>query len=787
MSQTYIYSLSVNFPNGIIPGQLAGEIAIAIPTPALINILINGDVVSIVFVSAIPDQSVLNTVVADHVPIYYNYVNPFFINNLMTSQISNGQFQYFGDQKYQIIISKNSQSRYNSLQAAILDNNAPNNVFLIFPGTYIENNPIILPVGTTITAVGSANNTMIVAQNPSSDLIVMNTQSKLTGMSFVGAYGSGARGLYFDGSLSGGLGKFSLVEECMIIDCNISIESNGNNGPGAIDTFFADKVIISAHSHALSKGVYCHNAGQFIATTFYVYGIPGFFPITNAYYCTDLKSKMSLVTASCWYCTMGLFVDNLGDSEISLLNIQNCGIGCQIGPNGSTSRLSAGSLIFNNSTTYDLDIQSIGANVEIYSSFLTDTKLNNPHNVNITVRYNANLFGNYYQTMLGDTQIGSPIQPSKLGIGEGLYINEGIFILSNSNLISGTWVDNTALALSGAIPATPFNLFQGVSPGNCMYFGSDKDIFGFKINISTATTSIAKLTDLIWEFWNGSAWISFNVMQVFPSAPQHSYLNSFISSQSSFQIRFGLTTLAPFALLVLNGVNKNWVRLRIINAISNIPAGDYVKIHTSSTLINTDGTIEYYGNARVFKDLSIETFSSGLVTSSQEFFFAPNLSVAKPNNVFSHGSIIRVGFSFKMPIEIDTSFPIKLNIGFVCNNSNSGNVLWTIRYVYSSANGPIYLTSADAQNNPNPNIIVATVTSTIASNQNNQDLRSMISLNISNFPASLSSSDKYIFYGVLERNSTVSNPSDTYPGNVFLSGLDANFCAWCNFGKIINF
>ena len=787
MSQTYLYSLSVNFPHGIIPGQLAGEIAAAIPTPILNNIDVNGDVVSITFASAIPDQNVLNTVVANHVPIYYNYANPYLVNNLMSTQILNGQYQYFGDQKFEIIISKNTQSHYNSLQAAILANNTPNNVFIIFPGTYIENNPIILPSGTTITAVGSTNNTVVVAQNSSQDLIVMNQQCKLTGMTFAGAYSSGSRGIYFDGSLSGGLGKFSVVEECMIVDCNIAIESNGNNGVGAIDTLFSDKVIISAHSHSLSKGVYCHNKGQFIATTFYVYGIPGFFPITNAYYCSDPSSKMSLVTASSWYCTMGLFIDNLGDAEISLLNIQSCGIGAQIGPNGTTTRLSAGSLIFNNSTIYDLDIQSIGANVEIYSSFLTDSKLNNPNNVNITVRYNANLFGNYYQTMLGDTQIGSPIQPSKLGIGEGLYINEGIFILSNSNLEIGTWVDNTANALSGAIPATPFNLFQATSPGNCMYFGSDKDIFGFKIDISTPTITVANLTDVIWEFWNGTSWIFFTIMQVFPATPQHSYLNSFISLQNKFQIRFGLTTNAPFALKILNGVNKKWVRFRIVNALSSIPAGDYVKIHTSSTLINTDGTIEYYGNARIFKDLSIDTFPSGMVTSAQEFFFASNLSIAKPNNVFSHGSLVRLGFSFKMPIDIDTSFPIKFNIGFVCNNVASGNVFWTIRYVYSPANGGIYLTSADAQNNPNANIIIATITSAITANQNNQDLRAVISLNVSTFPASLSSSDKYIFYGVLERNSTVSNANDTYPGSVYLSGLDANYCSWCNFGKVINF
>ena len=391
----------------------------------------------------------------------------------------------------------------------------------------------------------------------------------------------------------------------------------------------------------------------------------------------------------------------------------------------------------------------------------------------------------YNQDSLGDTQIGASTQPSQLAIGEGQYITEGLLVVSNSNLAIGTWVNNTPSALSTT--GIPFNLFQATSTGNCMYLGSDSSIFGFEINISTATSSITPSTSVIWEFWNGTAWTAFNIMQMYPSPPQHSYSNSFISLQNKFQIRFGLTMASPFAILTLNNAIKYWVRLRIINALSSLPAGDLVTMHTNSTIINTDGTIEYYGNARIFKDFEVLVSPSGMVTSSQEFFFAPNFSVTKTNDVFSHGSLVRVGFNFKMPIEIDTSFPIKLNIGFVCNNTGSGNVFWTIRYVYSAANSNIYLTSTDSQNHPNPNILTTTMTSPISANQNNQDLRSTISLNVSTFPTSLSSADKYIFYGVLERNSMSSNMSDTYPGSVFLTDVHVLYSAWCNFGKIANF
>jgi len=74
---TEVYSKSADFPNGIAPGQLVNEIE-ADPgiTTQLLGISIDGDVVDIIFVSAIsgPEKTALDIVVANHIPSPSNYV-----------------------------------------------------------------------------------------------------------------------------------------------------------------------------------------------------------------------------------------------------------------------------------------------------------------------------------------------------------------------------------------------------------------------------------------------------------------------------------------------------------------------------------------------------------------------------------------------------------------------------------------------------------------------------------------------------------------------------------------
>src|SRR5947207_2457010 len=72
-------------------------------------------------------------------------------------------------------------------------------------------------------------NNYIVAANPNADLFVLGIGCRVEALSLIGASGPGSRGVYFDGTQSGGRGRFSGVLECYIGNCDIGIETNGKN------------------------------------------------------------------------------------------------------------------------------------------------------------------------------------------------------------------------------------------------------------------------------------------------------------------------------------------------------------------------------------------------------------------------------------------------------------------------------------------------------------------------------------------------------------------------------
>lgn len=782
---TYTRSKLVDFPSGILPDQLFTEITTGIPSPTLTNINVDGDNVYIIFSSALSDEIELDAIISAHVPIIIEYTMPFIQNNKITNIINGNTYNYYGNHPSKITISTTTQSDYQSIKTAILAHNTPNNIFVIYPGTYVEDNPIILPEGSTIISVGSVSNTIIAAANPMSNLLVMGRRCKIFGITLAGAYGPGAVGLYFDGSLSGGSGDIGIVGECFFIDCDICIDCDGNNSAGMADTLYCDKIVMVAQNISPSKAVICRRGGQFITTVCYIVGVAYTHPFTYGIHCINDGSKVSLCTTSVWFCGVALYLDDNGTAEIALLAMRYNNIGVQIGSTNTASRLSANSLAFKDSITYDLDIQATNASIEIYSSHMDDSKLNNPNNINIAIKYVSFKYGSYYQSILGDTQIGSPTEPSKLAIGEGLYINNGIAIYTNNNLESGTWIDNTDSALN--LVSVGFDLFQSVSVDNCLYFGSNIDIFGFKINVITPTISVTLLDDLTWEFWNGSAWITFYTMQTYPDYPCNTYVNSFISIESKFHIRFGLTTTAPFIAKTLNGVSKKWIRLRVVNALSSIPSGEYVKIHTNATLINSDGFIEYFGNARSTKQFPINfSFISDASLPDQSFYINPTLSISPTNNVFADGVLSKIGIRFKMPIEIDTSFPIKFNIGFVGNSASAGDVEWILKYTYTTDDDDMYLNSIDASAST-ATIITKTKITSIGANKNNKDLRDAINMDIYMIPGNPSTTHKYILFATLERDATGTNTNDTYPGDIAIHLLDGVYIIWSQGGHILGY
>ncbi len=105
-------------------------------------------------------------------------------------------------------------------------------------------------------------------------------------------------------------------------------------------------------------------------------------------------------------------------------------------------------------------------------------------------------------------------------------------------------------------------------------------------------------TDAVAEYWNGSAWTSYNFMCNEASSPYYFVTTPMVNTVGKYHVRFGLHSASPVASKTLNGEEKYWCRWRIVNAWSSLPAIEYIKLHTCSTIINKDGFLEYFGDAR---------------------------------------------------------------------------------------------------------------------------------------------------------------------------------------------
>lgn len=760
---TETYSITVNFPFGLNETQLKEIILSDLPTCT--DVSRTDNLVNIFFTSQISPSE---KVILDNIIFNYTYVAPlttpnlYLANGIMKSDISNDTFTFLGNQPDEIHISKTSQTHYSSIKAAIAANNTANMIFIVHPGTYIEDNPLILPSGCCLIAAGNAENTTIVAQNSTLPNINLGVRCKFQGISLVG----GSIGIYFDGTQSGGQARFSGVFETYIVGCNIGLEIDGKNFNYPIDTLYLREVLIVSTTYSLDKGIYCHSGGQIISSGVNIAGNPTF-GINYGIYSEGSGSKISMTTSSIWFSGNGIFIDNSGEVEVQLLTSKYCNVALGIGPTGA-SKINGSLFNALSSISLDINVQSEDAIIDIQSGIIDILKIVNPNNVKINAKFQSTQYGAYYQNILGDIVFGTKRVPAKMAVGEGTYDVDGAFIFTNDNLEFGTWTDCTLAAFSIQVP--PFNIFSGTTVDNCLYIGRDTNPTGIKIFVTAATPTLVSLSDLVWEYWNGTVWIEFKISQTNASPPYYSDGQNFISTVGKYQIRFGITSATPISFKTINGQNKKWIRIRLLNNISNIPVAEYCKLHVNSTEINHDGFIEYFGNARQVGQVNLFN------TEGSDIFLKSNV-VSKKIIDLPSGVLTRLGTNTYLPKNADIGFPLKIKLTFIGNTNSVGNVKLIINYGTSNITNTILLNE--------PGNIGSSNSIIIPINTAEKEYRETFSIDIHDVLTNPSDDESDLFWITIQRDGTDSN--DTYSGIISIINVDTKYIKFCSDGHVLSF
>jgi hypothetical protein len=779
--ETYIIS---DFPLGLREDQLKTEIITSAIVPECQDVSKDGTTIIITFESAISpgEKTILDGIVSAHIPPAERTVSEPFIeagSALVKHEIGGTTYTYIGSQSNEIHISKETQGNFSSIKAAIAANPGQNKVFIVHPGNYIEDNPIVVEPGTVMISCGNAENTFITAQNPTLAVLNYSVKCKVLGFTFRG----GAVGVYFNQSASGGQGRYSALMECFIVDCTIGIDCDGaliHTFGGMADTLYAREIVINSTVRALDKGIQVRRGGQFISSGVTVFGVPPIgpsppIPITYGYYGTDIASKFAMVTTNCYFCGAGFYIDAGCSSEMTLLTLKYNANGVVIGSGAGSTRFSVNSLEVFGSVSKDITVLNAGALIEVHSGVFDDTKILNTTGARLNMRYHTNKNGKTRQRMLGIINVGTPTEPAKMIIGEGSYDVYSLCVLRCTDGEVGTWTDVTADALedSGNI----FGLFAGTAAGNCLYIGRDKVPVGVKINVAAATSAPVVIHDLIWEYWNGTAWIEFNIMQTEDTEPFYYVENSCISAVGSYHVRFGLKSNTPLVLKTLNGSSKKWIRIRVVNALPSIPTSEYIMAHTHSTKIGSDGYTEHYGDARTVKKLTWNLYDMAASGgASQTVYFGRKLYSGGTGNHIPAGIDCTLSLSAFVPTDLDNSFPLKVILSAV--GSVTGTVNVTFRYNFSNSGALLYLTEGTAPAVTTGEKTVSATASVTAGIETR--IEAMISVcHVNMNPSGLG--PQTLWFGIEHE------AADTYAGSITLTQISGYYVSWIDGAHLLAF
>lgn len=607
------------------------------------TISINIDTYCILFFDVIPTVSTINTAIKNYVEPPANIpvtLNTNSSQNYINSSI--GQI-IISKQPMEIIVSVSGNGQYVSLVDAVNSINNIAAIIKLYPGTYYENNPIAIPANCCIIGQGTAGNTIIIGINNTSAVLEVGVLNKITDVTIVG----GSIGVQHNGS---NISTFSLLENCFIQNSGIAISISGGLG----SLILIQISIVGSNS----QNAIIINNGSLIGSNIIIEGSPTSFMGTGL-----ILQNNSLTTVnnfSIYYCNLGINIFDGSTIKSTLINIDGCGVGCQISSDTpgtwNSSRLMAGVLNIDNSLTYDLVINNM-CTIQLLSVHLDETKINNTTNTIINGNIQNYRNNHNYQVLSGKILAGTEQMNSSLYIGPNVNSNNVIVFIETS----GIYTDISTLVRTRADPP------QSIVNGQNIYIAyTGKNTYynicrGFDILVTNTSTS-----PITPQYWNGTVWVNINY-SIYDIKNEMINNNTTILSQScSVYLDQTYTPIQN----TINGIGAYWV------CLYNLPncSINNITYHSNITRYDVNGYCRLFANCR--KQRSIYLLS---------------------NLVSSINGLI----TFINPCDMDISTPytisISANAGMIINSTTFNTTFGQI-INYATSNTQIQQFNVNASN-----------------------------------------------------------------------------------------
>lgn len=404
----------------------------------------------------------------------------------------------------------------------------------------------------------------------------------------------------------------------------------------------------------------------------------------------------------------------------------------------------------------------------------------------------ANILGTFLNNQAGDAAfnvykelaVGSPQQGYEFIAGEGdSYTVSALYYEFNGSVFSNVKDDliNKGDGNTWAFP--------GLTAGNALYLSNQfsKTFPGFKAALTTSAT--LSTGDIVFEYWDGSAWTEFNHMITEAGDTYLPFANDkFEVGTTDYQIRFDPRIIDDWALSDPVGLGSThyWCRLRISNTIITSPVFDQIKIHTNRFEANADGFNEFFGTAREVRKFPINygnLAAAGSSPANVDIFLSDTLFAGRNENDFQDGVTDRSGLAQTLPFDLDTSSPLKVHVTFMTESDTTGDIEFSVKWNTLSVGGDIYdATAAAPTTSPGEQEIVRNIT--IPVNSSDTKLSEFFELDIPEAIAQKFVGGQVVQGDTLFITLTRTGGTDSFGGDMRIIDLAIYYTAWRGGGHL---
>ena len=632
---------------------------------------------------------------------------------------------------------------------------------LVYPGTYLEDNPLVLPSYVNLRSIGGQFTTAIGGLNNG---IILQTgyRAIVTGFSIQATASAGylgSTGIYMPAPLS-------VIENCVLVNCENGIWSDGGLADSSV---IIDSAILNFTTSKVVRGFYATNGSKLVLKTSLTNSTNPANLIDYGLYCDNATIYCAATNFS--ECGSAVYCDNGGNIEINSAYIYTGLNGLVVGPNGNDSGINAVGVSMENTVSqYHVVIESVTGHIDLIGGYESYKR---------SIVSGAT-FHSYAQdestqgsTIIGNTRVEDRFDvglPGKneLGLEIGMDIGTGkSYALDKDGVpIVEYWTYDDSAASGSRFTRMANNAGTILTDdGDALIVGSKYDYSSLKLNVDQAANLGS--TSIITEHWDGSQWVEHFTATYSNSDFTHRQNNFFQNVESQY-VEHGFEVYDDWDIAdnILDeipawdlGTDMYAVRFRNNGGSLVTPAiiSDG-KVKSDDFSIQTSGEAVSWGRNRGSEIISIEAGhwdpDSVNPPSLVDIDVTSNISLTNHPS-FLANSLCKASVFAKIPNWADTSTPLSINAGMFCPTTEvSGNLNITLRIA-------VIRSSLIVGSIPEEIYSITTTMSGIMNKLQNFSQE----INIQEFQPGWN-----LLIGI-ERDATISNPSDTFSGDVTFMAL----------------